>query len=297
MDICPALRLLISPLNLLCNVFDYAVNLGVEGGTSLLVLLDEVEGIEHFLRLVGEAAEVEVVAVVHQLPGGEFAGLVEAVFLNRLALVPPLDDGCEVVQQHGLGLGEMLVALGHIQAVEPGLLGGLGVVEEKDIGGDGGVRCEHASGKAHDGVEVELRDQLLLEGDLGAIRSEEEAVRQDDGGAAIPLEAAEDDGHKEVCGLAAGQICGEVLLDGILFRAAVWRIHENDVKGVSLGVVEQIAGERVVVHHVGGVQAMKQEVGDAEGVGELLLLDAVEGRIERGYIFHSLCLILKHLQP
>ena len=87
-----------------------------------------------------EAALVEIVTeLFRQLLGGERLRLVKAVRRERLAVVPPFDDGIEMLKFHGLRLGEMLVAVGHVHAVEPCLRRGAVVVEEEDVRRDGRV--------------------------------------------------------------------------------------------------------------------------------------------------------------
>ena len=66
----------------------------------------------------------------------------------------------------------MLVAFGHVEAVEPGFLGAepcrgafrLFVVEEQDVRRDAGVGAKDAARQANDGVQVEFAEQLLLDG-------------------------------------------------------------------------------------------------------------------------------------
>ena len=115
----------------------------------------------------------------------------------------------------------MLITLGHVQTVEPGFLRGAGTVEEENVRGDGGIGREDTAGHADDGMEIELREELLLDVELGVVGAEEEAVRKDHRGAAALLQAVHDDGHEEVGGLGAGQIRREVILDLGLFASAI----------------------------------------------------------------------------
>jgi hypothetical protein len=64
-------------------------------------------------------------------------------------------------------------------------------------------------GQAHDGVQVALVQQVLLEPGLDAL-AEEGAVGQDDGGAAAGLEQADDQGEEEVGGLAGAEVLGKL---------------------------------------------------------------------------------------
>ena len=245
-----------------------------------------------------EAALVEIIAeLVRQLLGGERLRLVEAIRRERLAVVPPFDDGIEMLQFHRLRLGEMLVAVGHVHAVEPCLFCGAVVVEEEDVRRDGRVGGEDAAGHADDRVEVEFLQQLLLEIDFRVVGAEEEAVRQDDGGAAVLFETIHDDGHEKVRRFGTCEIGGEDVLDVRLFAAAVGGIHEHDVEAVVVGVVQDVLQQRVAVEDVGHVQIMEEHVRDAEHVGELLLLDAMDGIAEGRLVGGRLDLFLQFLQP
>ena len=133
-----------------------AVDVGIEDGAFLLVLADEVCGRKNLLLLVREAAEVEIVVPFRQFCCRESAGLVRAVQRQLLPVIPPFDDGGEMLRLHRLGLGEVFVAFRHIQTIEPCLLRRSSMVEEEQIGGDGGVRGEDAVGKPDDRVQVEL---------------------------------------------------------------------------------------------------------------------------------------------
>ena len=134
----------------------------------------------------------------------------------------------------------MLVAFGHVQPIEPGLLRGAGAVKEQDIRGDGGVGGEDTAGHTDNGMEVKLRQQLFLDVDLGVVGAEEEAVGQDHRRAAIFFQPVHDDGHEEVGGLGAGQIRREVILDLCLLAAAVRGIHQDHVKLIVRGVVPHV---------------------------------------------------------
>ena len=223
------------------------------------------------------AALVEIVAELFgKLRCRELLRLVEAVQRELLAVLPPFYDGIEVLQLHRLRLGEVLVALRHVEAVEPRLLCRLCAVEEENVRRNRSIGREHAPGHADHGVQVEFRKQLLLDAQLCVVGAEEEAVGQDHRRASVLLEAIHDDRHEEVGRLGACEVGGEMALDVRLLAAAVGRIHEYDVELVALGVVEDIAQEGVGVEHLRDVQVVEEHVRDAEHVGELLLLDAVD---------------------
>lgn len=174
---------------------------------------------------MGVAALVEVVAQFRgKLVGGELLRLVKAVHADLLAVVPPLHHGIKMLQLHGLGLGEVLVALRHIQTVEPSLLGGLGAVKEQDVGGDGGIGRKDTARHTDHGMQVEFGQQLFLDVQLGVVRAEQEAIGQDHRSTAIFLQPVHDDGHEQIGSFRAGQVGGEMVLDLGLLIAAVGRV-------------------------------------------------------------------------
>ncbi len=259
-----------------------AVDVGVEGGAFLLVGVDEFFWGEDGFFFVGVAAEVEVVIALDEFGGGKLLGFVEVVDTHFFAVVPPLEHGVEVFAFHGFCLGEVFVARGHIETVDPCFGGGGGVVEEEDVGRNRGVGGEDAVWEADDGVEVELGEELSFDGDFGVVGAEEEAIGEDDGGASVLFEAVHDDGHEEVGGFAAGEVGGEVVFDLGFFVSAVGWIHEDDIKAVFLCIVEDVVGEGVVVVDLGDVDVVQEHIGNAEQVGEGFFLDAVN-RGEEGF--------------
>ena len=86
-----------------------------------------------------------MVEIVTQLFGellsGEPLRLVEAVLGDPPAgrATSPAPAGSAPVSW--LCLGEMLVALRHVQPVKPGFLGRVSIVKEQNVGGDGGIRA------------------------------------------------------------------------------------------------------------------------------------------------------------
>ena len=177
--------------------------------------------------------EVEVVAAGLHLVGRDLPG--DFGFLAALALrpAPPLDAGLQVLDADRLGHRVGFLAVGNAVLVEPDLLGRLALLEEQQIGADGGVGLEDAVGQADDGVQVALLHQVFLEPRLHAF-AEERAVGQDHGGPAAGLEQADDEGQEEVGRLAGLEVLGEVGLDAVLLAPAEGRIGEDDVHAVGL---------------------------------------------------------------
>ena len=137
-------------------------------------------------------------------------------------LLPPVDAGLQVLEADRLGHRVGLLALGDAVLVEPDVLGRRALLEEQQVGADGGVGFEDAVGQADDGVEVALLQQVFLEPRLDAF-AEEGAVGQDHGGAAAGFEQAHDEGEEEVGRLAGLEVFGEVGLDAVFLAPAEGR--------------------------------------------------------------------------
>ena len=227
---------------------------------------------------MGIAALIQVAA---QIPGQllhcKLFGLVETVLSLRLTVIPPCHNRSEVFQLHGLGFAEMLVALRHVQPIEPGGFRRAGAVKEQDVGGDGGVGRKHASRHPHYGMQIEFVQQLFLDADLRVVGAEQEAVGQDYCGPAVLFQAVHDHGHEKVSGLAGSQVRREMVLDVRFFAAAVGRIHEDHVELVVLRVVQHVPQEGIVPVHLGNVQIVQQHIGDAQRIGKGFLFNAVNG--------------------
>ena len=88
-----------------------------------------------------------------------------------------------------------------------------------------------------------------------------------------------------------------MLLDVVLLAAAVRRIHQYDVKLVVVGIVEHILCQRVVVHHLGRVDVVEQHIGDAEHIGELLFLDAIDRLGVFLFVLRRVHLLVERFQP
>lgn len=241
------------------DLFEYAVDVGVQAGALLLVLLDELLRWEDFFFLVWVATEVEVEAAGFDILGTVALRLIRVGVrvLDLDAVLPPVADRIEVLELHRLRLREVLIALRHVEAVEPGLLRRVRPVEEKDVCGDRGIRGEHAARHSYDGMEVKLAHQLPLDGDLRIIGTEKEAIREDDRRASVLLETVHNDRHEEVCGLGACEVRREVRLHFIFLRAAIRWIHEDHIELVLLGIVEDVPEQRIVMIDPRYIDAMQ----------------------------------------
>ena len=155
------------------------------------------------------------------------------------------------------------------------------LVKNKQVGANAGVGIEHAIGQAHNGVQVTLGEQRFLDAGLNAF-TEERAVGQHQPGAAARLEDLHEQHEKEVGGLAGAELGGKVGLDAVLLHAAEGRVGDDDIHALLGRPVAQRAGQRVVVAHIGGdVDAVQQQIGHAEDVRQVLLLDAREAFLDK----------------
>jgi len=236
--------------------------------------------------------EVEVEASGLDVVDGDAPGLLgflaglEAVFLGA----PPLFLGVELGDADGFGL---VVALGSGRVgmlVIPDGFGGGSFGEEEEVGLDAGVGSKDAIGQADDGVEVAVGEELFLDAGLHAF-SEEGAIGQDESGAATGLEELHDEDEEEVGGLAGAEIGGKVGLDAVFLHAAEGWVGGDEVHALLRAPIAERAGEGVVVADVGGnIDAVEEEIGEAEDVREVLLLNAGEAFLDGGLVYVELCL-------
>ena len=98
----------------------------------------------------------------------------------------PFDAIGELLELDRLRLRVVLAAFGQRLLVVPDRLGRSGPVEEQQVRRDGCVRGEDAVGQPDDRVQVELREQLVLDPGADAI-AEQRAVGHDDRGPAAAL--------------------------------------------------------------------------------------------------------------
>ena len=141
-----------------------------------------------------------------------------------------------------------------------------------------------------------LLQQLLLEGQLCAIGTEEEAVRQNDGGTAVALQTVQNHGHEEVGRFAAAQIRRKVGLDAFQFVAAVGGIHDDDVKAVGVFIILNAAFQRVAVADIGVVDVVEEQVRHAQQIGQSFFFAAVQGGVELRLVVRAVDLPLQFLE-
>ncbi len=251
---------------------------GGDLGEELFVFGQEVVHVAGAGVGVVRVLEVEVeVAGLDGVDGDAPSLLVFHAGFEAVGLIsPPGFDGIEFLNADGLTL---VVALGAGRIgvlVIPDVGGGRAFGEEEEVGADAGVGIEDAVGQADDGVQIALGEQGFLDAGFDAF-AEERAIRQHESGAAAGLEDLHEEHEEEVGGLAGAELGGVVGLDAVLLHATERRVGDDAVHALLRAPVAQGTGEGVVVADVGGdVDAVQEEIGHAQDVREVLLLDAGE---------------------
>ena len=155
-------------------------------------------------------------------------------------------------------------------------------LEEQQVRGDGGG-VKRGLREADDSVEVAVGEELLADALLVAVAGDA-AVGQHDGAAATGLEQLDHEDDEEIGGFPAAEGLREVGLHAVGDAGAERRIGEDDVDlllradGVVFGL------EAVEVMPVRHVEAVEDEIGEAEDVGDGLQLPAGDGFLEDGLV-------------
>ena len=261
---------------------------GVESGQQFFRVAVVVFGGVRVLDVQVVAAPLDFVR--RHLPGA-FRCLAALAFRPA----PPVDAGLQVFQPDGPGHGVGFLALRHEVFVEPDVPGGLALFEEEQVGADGGIGPEDGVGQAHDGVQVALLQQVLLEPRLDAL-AEQGAVGQHHGGAPAGLQQPHDQGQEQVGGFLGSKVLGEVALDAVFFLAAEGRVGQHDVDAVLLLPADVGPRQGVVVTHEAGVlDAVQQHVGDAQHVRKLLFLHGAQGGLHGVFVLGPLDVAVAHV--
>ena len=202
-----------------------------------------------------------------------------------------------MLRLHGLRLGEMLIALGHVHTVEPHFISVSRIVKEKNIGCDACVWREYAARHTDYSMQIKFVKELPFYACLCVIVAKEKAVRENDCRPALVFQSVHDDRHKKVGSLAACQIIREISFDTGIFMTAVGWIHKDFVEFIFVCVIKYIFQQGIAVVHVGIFYPMQQHVRNTEKIWKRLLFHSVDRVI---YFFVVLCcdyLRLKMLQP
>ena len=166
-------------------------------------------------------------------------------------------------------------------------MGGLAFGKEEKVGFDARARRgEDTARQADDAPQVAIVQEFAFGFDEGIfVGAEEQAFIQDDAAAPAVAQAADNVLEEEDLG-GAGFVV-EVGLGFGAFFAAEGRIGEDDVEGggraLEEAAVDFLAGEGVAVPEVGFVDAVEDEVGQGDGVDEVLFFPAPEGALFEGF--------------
>ena len=174
--------------------------------------------------------------------------------------------------------------------VIPDFLGRRAFLEEKQIsrnsgGVKGGLR------EADDSVQVAVGEEFLADALLVAVAGDA-AVRQDDGAAATGLEELDHQNDEEVGGFPAAKGGGEVGLDAVGDAGSEGWIGEDDVDLLPGGDGVVFGLEAVDVVPVGHVDAVEDEIGEPEDVGDGFQLPAGDGFLENGFVVEGVDFVL-----
>ena len=228
--------------------------------------------------------------VTQQVHHGDLPGA-----LVLCAGIPPGNQRGKLLEEQRAGLGVILDAGGEDVFVEPDIGGRDSAVEEQQVGGDAGVGGKDAIGQAHDGMQVEITQQLLLDAGRDAV-AEERAVGHDHTAAPAGFERAHDELHEEQGGLAGTRGFGEVQLDAGFLLAAEGRVGDDDLEAVLFADLVERVAQGIIAAAVGRLPAVQQQVHGAEQEGQGLFLNADQaGGLEQALILGGLGLGLEGL--
>ena len=136
--------------------------------------------------------------------------------------------------------------------------------------------------QAHDAPQVAIVQQLALGLDEGGlVGAEQHAFVEDDAAAAARLEAVDDVLEEQHLGRAG--LVGEPGLRFLALLAAERRVRQDHVverrRVLEQAAVGLLPGQRVAVPDVRLVDAVEDQVGQGDGVDQVLLLAPVEGAL------------------
>ena len=126
-------------------------------------------------------------------------------------------------------------------------------------------------------MQIKLLQQFLLQRNLGIVQAEQETIGQNHSSTTILFQTVHDNRHEEVSRFRRCQIGGEVILNMRLFVTTIGRVHQDHIKLVIFGVVENITDQGIIMEDFRIIQTMQQHIGNAENVGELLFFNSVCG--------------------
>ena len=188
-----------------------------------------------------------------------------------------------------------LLALGHAVLVVPDLLGGGSLLKKQQIGADAGVGAENGIGQPHDRVQVAFGQQALLQPRFDAL-AEQAAIGQHNRGPAAGLEQANEQGQEQISGFAGAELGRKIILNAVFLHTPKGRIGKDQIHLIGRAVAGVGPGQAVVVQHEAGIlDPMQEHVGNAEHVGQLLLLGGPQPRLHRLFSGDGCYVVLAHV--
>ena len=144
-------------------------------------------------------------------------------------------------------------------------------------------------------MQVAFGQQSLLQPRFDAL-AEQGAIRQHNRGPAAGFEQADEQGQKQIGRFAGAELGREVVLNAVFLLAAEGWIGDDHVHLIGRPIIAIGPGQGVVTPHEAGIlDAMQQHVGDAQHVGNGLLLDQPQGGLHRLLIGECLHITLAHV--
>ena len=145
-------------------------------------------------------------------------------------------------------------------------------------------------------VQIELREELLLNSHLCVICSKEESIGKNDCAATVVLQTVHNNRHKQICRLAASEIRREVLLYAFFLVSTIRRIHKNNVKFVCFSVIAYILLKRVAVNDLRIINIVKKHISCTEQERKCFLLNTVDRIAVNRTVFYTFNLRIKHFK-
>ena len=146
-------------------------------------------------------------------------------------------------------------------------------------------------------IELEEHEKRKQEAEKELFGTEQKAIWHNDGCSPTLGESVHNQYHKEIGCFARCEVGGEVLLDVGLLIASVGRIHQDDIVLILVRIIEYILDEGVIVHDGWGIDIVQEHIGDAENVGELLLLYPKDRLSVEGSILGRGHLLIEGFEP
>ena len=198
----------------------------------------------------------------------------------------------------------MLVALRHIQTIEPCFFSGIAlrcilsrcIIKEKDIGGYRRVRREYTCRQTYNGMQIIFCNQTFLDSKLRTISTKQKSIRQNDTCTTILCKSLHNQHHKEVCCFTTSVFLLKILNSSCISRTSKRGIHSDGVQLSILLVITHGVTQRIHVMYHWFFDTMKQNVGYSQQVREWLPLLTHHRVLKFHFVLSCLALLLQMLQ-